>query len=163
MNGMNEGNRMSFDPKRPISILNDQPSELGAMLAKAGLLAKLQAAFSKLLEPSLAKNCQVANVIQTSLLVLVNNGTTATQLKFMTPELLQCFKNTPALSHLNELIVKVRPPIAPSQRISQKEIHRPCLPLSENNAEHLKQTANTITNPTLKAALLRLAKNAEKK
>lgn len=162
MTRTNEGNRMSCDPKRPISILNDQPNELGAMLAKASLLAKLQAAFSRLLEASLAKNCQVANVTQTSLLVLVNNGTTATQLKFMTPELLQCFKNTPALSHLSELIVKVRPPIAPSQRLGQKEIHRPCLPLSPENAEHLKQTAEGIEDEKLKAALLRLAKNGKK-
>ena len=161
MAGTNEGNRMSSDPKRPISILNDQPNELGAMLAKASLLAKLQVAFSSLLDKTLAKNCQVANATPTALLVLVNNGTTATQLKFMTPELLQCFKNTPALAHLNELTVKVRPPVAPSQRITQKEPHRPCTPLSPQSADTLKQTADGIEDEKLKAALLRLARNAK--
>lgn len=150
---------MSTDPKRPLTILNAEPGDLTYVLSKARTLTALQTAFSGLLEAPLAKHCQVANSDNATLTVLVNNGTTATQLRFLVPELLAQFRHHPSLQAFLTITIKVRPPLAPSQKRGAEPKGRSCLPLSAESAQQLCDTAAGISDEKLKAALLRLAKN----
>lgn len=150
---------MSTDPKRPLAILNAQPGDLAYVLMKAGTLNALQDAFASLLEPLLAKNCLVANTENATLTVLVNNGTTATHLRMLVPELLAQFKQHPTLKAYTQLVIKVRPPLAPSQKRASEPKGRACRPLSAASAQQLCDTAAGIEDEGLRAALLKLAKN----
>lgn len=148
---------MSHDPKAPLSILDGEANELAHILSKARLLAQVQAAFQGLLPPVLAKHCQVANTENNTLTILVNSGTTATQLKFMNDELLGMLSSNPLLAPYRHLNIKVRPPLAPSQKQQAATVRRPANPPSAENAAQLREAAMGITDEGLKAAMLRLA------
>lgn len=149
---------MSYDPKAPLSILDGEGHELAHILSNARLLAQVQTAFQALLAPALAKHCQVANTENHTLTILVNSGTTATQLKFMSDDLLAKFKETPLLAPYRHLNIKVRPPLAPSQKQRQTTVRRPANPLSAENAAQVREAAMGIEDEGLKAAMLRLSK-----
>lgn len=148
---------MSHDPKAPLSILDGEGNELAHILSKARLLAQVQAAFQALLTPALAKHCQVANTENNTLTILVNSGTTATQLKFMNDELLAKLASSPILAPYRQLNIKVRPPLAPSQKQQSASVRRPANPPSAENAAQLREAAMGIADEGLKAAMLRLA------
>ncbi len=149
---------MSHDPKAPLNILDGEGQELAHILSKARLLAQVQAAFQALLAPALAKHCQVANTENNTLTILVNSGTTATQLKFMSEGLLAQFPGAPLLAPYAHLNIKVRPPLAPSQKQRQTTVRRPANPLSAENAAQVREAAMRIENEELKAAMLRLGR-----
>lgn len=150
---------MSNESKAPLNILADEPEGLGQLLNKAQELAKLESAFHQLLTPELAKLCQVANISDQTLIILVNSGTTATQLKFMSDTLCKQFSTIPMLAKYQQLSVKVRPPLAPSQKRQEKPVvRRPACPPSEESLKQIRETAEGIMNEDLRAALLRLGR-----
>lgn len=147
---------MSFDPKAPLTVLAKESNELNAVLKKAMLLARIEAVLMPLLPKTLAKHCQVANAINDTITILVNSGSNATELRFLSEGLCQQFKSLPELSPYATLLIKVRPPLAPSQKRQQQAVvRRPACPPSEDSLEAIKEAAEGISDERLRKALLR--------
>lgn len=137
------------DFKKPDDFL--QP-----IFAKVKMLEELNARVSTYLDDSLKRYCQVANLSQHRLILLVANGSTATQLRFLTPDLLRKFKTDPQLVHIQEIQIKVRP--LQSERRTMKKTHKPTI--SQQSAEIVREIAESIEDPKLREALLRIAKHS---
>ena len=147
---------MPHDAKNPLLILNAAQGDLASLLAKAKHLAALQEAILPLLDPAVRKDCQVANVNGDTLIILAANGSAATQLRFQTPDLLKQFRSHSQLVPFKHIQVKVRPPLAPSQKLPANTPARKMQPLSVKSAQMIRETAAIIDDPELRAAMLRL-------
>ena len=141
---------------RSIDILKDH-QDLKFILSKANLLATIQKELNTILDRQLINYCQVANINQKKLTILVDNASVATVLRYQRVELLNAFKNIEVLQTINDLIIRVRP--APTKKIPPKPAIKQ---LSEHSAQILQENAQRIENPQLKAALLRIAKHVRK-
>ena len=73
-------------------LLQTQHSALQRIFAKVRQLNELNELLKKELEPELVKHCMVANVYTDRLIVLVENGSIATRLRFSVPDLLPRLK-----------------------------------------------------------------------
>lgn len=149
------------DAKNPLLILNAAQGDLASLLSKAKHLAALQEAILPLLDPTVKKHCQAANVNDDTLVILTANGSAATQLRFQTPDLLKQFQGHPALAQFKHIQIKVRPPLAPSQKLPANTPARKMQPLSVKSAQMIRETAATIDDPELRAAMLNMAENSE--
>ncbi len=90
-------------------ILNNDGKVLQAILARVAELKQLNTLFAEHLEPVLAKHCQVVNIDQGCLIVIVDNGSWATQLRFQIPNVLSKLRNHAHLQNLKGIICKTRP------------------------------------------------------
>jgi len=131
-------------------------SPLHRVFAKIKQLNALNSRLSTFLDENLRKNCQVANLNGHCLVLLVNTGTAATQLRFIIPDLLQKFRLDPELRPIQDIQCKVRPVSSGS---SATKPLRNVTPLSRQTASIIEEIAESITEPKLKKALLRIAKH----
>lgn len=137
------------------SYLQAESRELHSVFAKIRELDALNRALTTYLDLNLVKYCQVANRIGNKLILLVANGSVATQLRFQTSELLLKFKHDPVLQAIKEIQCKVRP--ATTQRSATPKPSQPMLPLSLETAEIVRGIAQSVEDPHVKAALEKIA------
>lgn len=90
-------------------ILKQDSRVLQNLLVKLDELKKLNDLFAQHLEPALAKHCHVVRYEKHCLIVLVDNATWGTQLRFRTPELVNQLHQHPVFENLGAICSKVRP------------------------------------------------------
>lgn len=138
--------------KKASAFMHTQHQDLHFILSKVNLLQTLNDHVSLYLDAVLKKHCQVGNAIGARLILITTNGSTATQIRFLIPDLLQKFQLDPVLKRFKEVQCKVRP-FTP-----EKKAHsQPMRALSQENAEMMRATAHAIDDPILKEILMRIA------
>src|SRR5262245_6534608 len=105
-----------YSYKKADIFLETDNRELKSVFAKIKDIAELNKQVIPYLEPNVANYCQVANQEGKRLILVVANGSVATQLRFQTLDLLRKFKQNPKLQHIQEIQCKVRPPQPTSNR-----------------------------------------------
>jgi hypothetical protein len=139
--------------KRPTHI-NDvchKHPTLQKITVHAQLLEQLNHAFQQSLPAQFSAHCKLANINGTTLVIHTDNAAYSSLIRFQSPAL--CKKLSQDLSlDINTIEVKVRPNHSIFENQSSNSIS---LPASASTA--LKQTADTIEDGPLKAALERLA------
>jgi hypothetical protein len=118
-------------------------------------LEKLTQIIRQYLEPELAKNCTVANLVNNELILATTSATWNHKLRFLIPDLLNQLRNLPKFKGLAK--VKIIQEIAPHQNKQNSKQPRQS-GLSTTNAKHIIETAEHITNKNLANALLKMAK-----
>lgn len=125
-------------------------------VSKTQSLEKLTQSIRQYLEPELAKNCSVANLINNELILATTSATWNHKLRFLIPDLLEQLRKLPQFYGLAKIKIIQEPPIAHNKLKVKQPKH---LRLSPANAKQLMETAKHITNPKLANALLKIAKH----
>src|SRR5262249_17496114 len=97
-------------------VLKNENKTLQAILAQTNHLQALNSLFAKHLTPEFAKHCRVAKYERDCLIVIVENGNWATQLRFQIPDLLTRLRQYPLLQNLNGIVCKTIPQPHTAQR-----------------------------------------------
>ena len=128
-------------------------SQVSRLLAGASVLEKLAVIVHELLPPPLREHCRVLSVRGETLVMAADSPVWAARLRFHSPNLVKQLDNIQTVK-LRTIHVRVRPVDKPPAAV--RRLNKPSL--SAENSLALEQTARGVTDPGLKAALLRLAR-----
>lgn len=136
------------------SILLSNP-QIKRAYQQAQLLWKIQAHLRPILSKPLADHCQTAAFSNGILTLHTDSSAWAARLRFMSADILKACQTDPALNAIKTIRVRVRPPVYdnPNNRpVSGKAS------LSPQTVQLLRNTAESIQDAGLRAALLRLSR-----
>jgi hypothetical protein len=128
-------------------------SQVSRLLAGAGTLEKLAAIVHELLPTPLKEHCRVLSVREETLVLAADSPVWAARLRYHSPELVKQLEHIRTVK-LRTVQVRVRPVDKPPAAV--RRLNKPSL--SARNSVAMEQTARGVTDPGLKAALLRLAR-----
>jgi len=150
---------MAFKPSpaQPPAALLRQNRPLRLLLNQAERLAHLQRLLESQLQPAAREHCHVASWRDGTLLLVVTDGHWATRLRYQQKRLMRQLQALEAFGNLQRILYKVQPPLVPAKRGGNATV------LSSNAAEGIRDSAEGIADPRLRAALERLASHAQKK
>ncbi|HDS1819025.1 TPA: DUF721 domain-containing protein [Pseudomonas putida] len=144
-------------PAQQPSALLRQVRPLRLLLNQAERLEHLQRLLESQLQPAAREHCHVASWRDGILLLVVTDGHWATRLRYQQKRLMRELQAMEAFGNLRRILYKVQPPLVPAKRGGH------AAELSSNAAESLRDTADGIADPKLRAALERLASHARGK
>ena len=124
-------------------------------VSKTQSLEKLTLIVRQYLEPELAKNCSVANLINNVLILATTSAAWNHQLRFLVPDLLKKLRNSPQYYGLTSIEVIQQHPITKADFQTKRLAP---ISLSPANAKQMVNIAKHITNKELARALMRIAK-----
>jgi hypothetical protein len=127
-------------------------SELARLLVRARALKKLDAELHDLIPPPLGDHCRILSIRDDTLVLAADSPVWAARLRFQASQLVKQLSDTRTVN-LRTVRVRVRPPES-RYRAPPARKH---LPISRKNSHTLRQAAREVTDPRLRAALLRLA------
>lgn len=139
-----------------------QPLSLTALLASPRLASlnrgnqlrsAHEAAWLRVIDPSLRSSCRLASWRGGVLTVTAADTTTATQLRYLQRILIQQLKSHPEFRDLQRLFIQVGALPPPPVKRSANRLPR----LSTDTREHLKEAADSLGNSELSEAIRRLA------
>lgn len=133
--------------------LSGSHNSLATIFEKASLLRQLNDLFKNAIDPELAKHCLVANYRSSILVVEAQSAAWAMQIRYRANELIKNLRALDVFKKLERIECYILPNSESLKTIPDKTIN-----LSKEDAELLISTSESIKNPALKNALLRLAK-----
>lgn len=140
-------------------ILHMPDNQLSSIIAKVNQLNQLNQSLSEILDPKLAAHCQITNLENQTLTLLVDNSSWGTKIRYATPEILKKMQQTSALYQIEQIKCIVRP--NQQHKPAKKPLSEQKMAISSENAEILRSVANEIKDKKLKEALLHLSKNSK--
>jgi hypothetical protein len=149
---------MKSDNKLVGNLLTCGRGTLSILHRKVAQLDKLTALLKNSLNDPLRQHCQVANLKDDCLVIMVDSAAWATQIRYLTPDLLKQLKRSPELQHVRTLHCYIDPgptPSAPAPIIERE-------PLSADNIQLFNSMGNS-RDDELGKALKRLAEHAQLK
>jgi hypothetical protein len=142
---------------KPVSIAKlFTAGTLPRLLEQRRLLAELHRVLCGALPPPLDSHCQVLNLRHQCLVLAVDSPLWASRLRYLTRTLLQHLSQVESVT-VRTIQIKIRPEPGPKKKKPIRNSR-----LSADNARLLQQTANTLGDERLRAALLRVASHGEK-
>jgi len=123
------------------------------LLSRARELMALDKRLHELIPTPLNEHCRTLTVSGTTLILAADSPVWAARLRFHASGLVKQLADYP---RLNIRAVRVR--VKPAQRLSPPGKHHRMPALTSRGAASLKQAAHSISDPALKAGLLRLAR-----
>ena len=141
-----------LDARRPTDLLRTS-STLRALLEKSRQLERLQALFQSRLEPAAREQCRVASFETGVLKLVVTSSQWATRMRYQQKRLIRDLQTFNEFATLTKIHCRVQPPLvkkAPPVRT---------MPRSQGASASLRETADYVEDPGLKAALQRLARH----
>lgn len=147
--------------KQITHYLEANDRDLQFILSKVNQLQKLNQKIASYLNPALAKHCYVAQIREKKLILIVSNGSYATQLRFETADLLVKFKQDETLKHIQELECKVNPGFIQSMQEAPQNVCKQMPFISKETANIMNEMADTISDPELKAIMKKIAKHTK--
>ena len=106
----------------------------------------------RILPSELASHCRTMSISETTLTIEANSSAWAMRLRYLVPELKQQLRTFPTTASIQFIQCRVRP--AKKATAAPK---RAPMALSRSSCEVIRSSAESISSPELKAALLRLA------
>jgi len=90
------------------SLLHHSNGQLKKLLNKTKQLRKLDQDFQTILDPQLTKHCKIANLRNDCLIIIADNATWATRIRYMAPDLLEKLKNKPNFQQVKTIRCIIR-------------------------------------------------------
>ncbi len=149
---------MSYRPikaQKTTSVLQSSTS-LQRLVARAQATDQLQNLLNQFLQPAVREHCHLASFAAGTLTLIVTDGNWATRLRYQQKRLLKQLQNLPEFSQVSRIQFKVRPPLQPAKPQART------IELSEQAGQSIQASAEATSDPVLRAALQRLAKQAKK-
>ncbi len=144
--------------KKAKNYLKSNQGDLQTVFSKIKALEEINKRVQRYLAPELQKYCQVANFTSYRLVILAANGSIATQVRFLTADLLLAFEKDTVLSKFKEIQCKVRP-VAAQGRTARAS--RAVTKLSTDTAEIVRDIAESIEDPRLRELLIKISQHKE--
>lgn len=129
------------------------------LLAQSGLNNELLTLVRKYLSGPTSLHCVNAQIQHDTLIVHVDSPVWASKLRFQLGQLLKNLRRESSLNTLQQIQLRVLPP-AKNKLLDSVT---PSIQLSEESAEMIRNLASAISDDTLRASWLRLAKNTTSK
>lgn len=149
---------MSYRPiktKKTQSVLQNSTA-LRRLVERAQALDRLQELINQYLQPAARAHCRLANYQAGTLTLIVTDGHWATRLRYQQKRLLKQLQSVPEFSQVTRIHFKVRPPVHVAQPAERT------IELSEQAGQAIQSSAESTTDPVLRAALERLARHAQR-
>ena len=140
------------------SLLSNANHSLATMQAKVKFLQQLNLIWQQRVEMNLAQHTRVANYRENTLIIEADSPVWTTRLRFLIPDLINQLTKHFEFRHLKKIDWYIRPT---EEKKLDTKISKAKLKLTEQNADIIKQTAQTITNTYLQQALRDLAKHGK--
>jgi hypothetical protein len=139
---------------KPVRIGNCAGGLYGQLLSRAQELLALDAHLRQLLPPPLNEHCSVLNIRDAALVLAADSPVWASRLRYYSPQLVKQLTGEQTVT-VRTVRVRVQPPTKPF--VPQRR--QPSPRLSSRGAAIIRQAAGGVSDPGLKSALLRLARN----
>jgi hypothetical protein len=136
----------------PLQINKLMRGKYACLVTRARILLELEALLQELLPAPLKAHCRVLAVRDETLVLATSSPVWAARLRFHAPSLLKKLSNQKTVN-LRTVRVRVRPPEKTVAAPRRQAALRP----GKAAATAIQQAAQTISDPGLKTALLRLA------
>lgn len=146
---------MGEDPQILETLLETKTSLQGIRL-KTAQIQQAQDILTQFLPAKILMHCFVGHIDQQKITLFTDNAVWATQLRYRQGEILTYFRQQPGFRGLHRVKIKIT---ATKARPTPTAASRQKTPLSGKIIALLEQSAKTISNPTLKKALLKFANN----
>lgn len=146
---------MEKQPHKTIQQIADDSQQLGSVLSKAQHIMQLNQGLNIFFPDDLRNHCQIINLQQSQLTVAADNAAWATQLRYQVNTVLDGIKTVMPDIRSLKIVTQQPDAIVKTKPVEKRE-------LSAEAAEHLQATAETVTNPELKAVLEKLASRKTK-
>lgn len=144
-----------LDARRPGDLIRNH-STLKGLYAKARAVERLQVLVETLLEPAAREHCRVASLREGVLRLVVTDSQWATRMRYQQKRLIRQLREFTEFATLTKIHCKVQPPLIkkapPVHKMRQSQVA----------AASLRETAEQIEDPALRAALERLAQHHER-
>ena len=127
-------------------------SQYSRLVSQARALLGLDGLIQELLPDALKTHCRVLSVRDETLVLAADSPVWAARLKFHSSQLVKQLNRQQTVK-LRTVRIRVRPP----EKQLETERRNTPLKLGINSATALRQAADSISDPDLKSALLRLA------
>ncbi|MCG8294977.1 DUF721 domain-containing protein [Pseudomonas entomophila] len=150
---------MAYKPtpaRLPADLLR-KARPLRLLLNQAERLEHLQRLLESQLQPAAREHCHVASWKEGTLLLVVTDGHWATRLRYQQKRLQRQLQAMEAFANLSRILFKVQPPLVTAIHTGQG------IELSSRAASNIRDSAEGISDPKLRAALERLASHAQGK
>lgn len=138
-------------------ITNNQ--DLQFIFAKVRKLGEINKKVLALIEPSIARFCQVANMSGSKMIILAMNSSAATQLRFQTPDILKRLQKDPLLKHIKEIQIKMGMPEGQAKADGGKQ-NKPTL--TAETGQMMRELADSLEDPKLKEIMRKIADRGSK-
>jgi len=146
---------MSKKPEQ-VSTVCSNNNQLSRLSKRARYLSQLNYILQQVMPPQFSAHCQLANISEQTLIVHTDNASYASLLRFQANTLCKALSEH-LTQPVTKLEVKVRPKFSPIKTEITSTISLP-----KDAADALEQTAETMEEGPLKAALQRLAERRVK-
>ncbi|WP_250656840.1 DciA family protein [Alkalimarinus coralli] len=137
--------------KRSLAQITRKTHDLNRLFRKADAISKLNKELDQALPESLKGQFKISGYKDRVLKLVVHSAALATRLKFTQAQLIQKLRANPVLKELQSITIKVRP------SRHKKKLVRKLQPISNENAQLLKEEAGQTEDIDLKNVLLKLA------
>jgi len=144
------------------NILQTQNNQLSNIITKVNQLHALNQSLYKILDSKLAAHCQITNLENDVLTLLVDNSSWGTKIRYASPDIIKKIRQINLLCQVKQIKCIVRPNQQRNNAEKQQQIAQK-ITISPKNAQLLRSIANGIKDKKLRQSLLQLAKNATKK
>lgn len=132
------------------TLLRRNP-RLQRLQTHAAKLQRLESLLNKRLPEQIRSHCRVAALTDGVLTLHADSPAWAAKLRYLTRDMLSIVQECQLSEPVNTITVKARPPATVPQH------HETGPRLSAQSAKFLRETAATLDDPELRAALLRLS------
>jgi len=132
------------------TLLRRNPG-LQRLQTHAAKLQRLESLLNKRLPEQIRSHCRVAALTDGVLTLHADSPAWAAKLRYLTRDMLSIVQECQLSEPVNTITVKARPPATVPQH------HETGPRLSAQSAKFLRETAATLDDPELRAALLRLS------
>lgn len=145
---------------KSVQDLISRARNLKHLASESRQIDSLNRLFLSRLPSMLSSFCQLLSYHNGKLVIETQSNAAATQLRFITPNLIQQLKKTREFSALQNIEFKMAP--TKETRKPQAPIPKP-LPVSRHNRQLLEQTADSVSSKELADSLRKLAKTLSKR
>ncbi len=149
---------MKKNPVQIAKLLTVKSKQVNAVISEAKRLTEIKIIISQSLDQQLADHFEVAKACNGQLLLLVDSPVWATRIRYMQSEIINRLKNYGITKNIYNISIKVRP--IEYSRQQTKNNNSP-LSISKESAKRMLDEINSIADPELKSALLRITKHAK--
>jgi hypothetical protein len=129
--------------------------QLANLIDKVNQLRTFNQSLIGILDPNLAKHCEIVNIKDGAITLIADNPSWATKIRFQSPDILGRLKEKQAFKSIKSIKVLIRPK---DSLLKKQKPKVKTWGLSADNAEMIKSLAGEVDNLRLKNALQKLAK-----
>jgi len=147
--------------KNPIQIaklLTIHNKQVNTIVSEARRLNEIKIIISQSLDQQVADHIEVAKARSGVLTLITDSPVWATRIRYTQSEIINSLKNYAVTKNIHSLSVKVQPIEFSHQ---QKKHKRKTLSISHESARRMLDTIDSISDPQLKLALIRITKHAK--